>query len=67
MLIADKECQVYRKKENGTQTLRSNYANTPKMLNYLYGLRGRRDSQQVILRAYLPKIKHSESSSTNKP
>lgn len=51
--LEDKACQINIEKEVATQTKLSNYTNTPKCLEYIAGLRGRTDGNQVMVKMHV--------------
>lgn len=61
--IKHEETQVYCKKEIATQTAVSNYTNTPKLMRYIYGLRGMKENKQAVFNM---KVFELEPQYTNK-
>lgn len=46
--------QTYEIRTKEIQTKRDNYSNVPRPLNYIYGLRGRKDDKQFIIELTRP-------------
>lgn len=55
-ISSQKACrtQTYETKDIQLQTKRDNYGNVPRPLNYIYGLRGRKDDKQFIIKLTRP-------------